>query len=497
MTAIAEPSEIRVEDAVGHLAGNAVMVVGDVMLDHFFYGSVDRISPEAPIPVLRRTRHDTMLGGAGNVARNISSLGGICVLVGATGQDANAQRLQQCLEADAGIRPHLVALAGWPTTVKTRFVAEGQRQQLLRVDDEAPLLPDEAFRGSLMERVREVLDGVGAVILSDYGKGLLHAEINAAVAAAARERGLPVIVDPKGKDYSCYRGATIVTPNRKEIEEATDMRAGTDDEVIWAARKLIADHGFQFVLVTRSSQGMSLVSGRDAMHLPTHAQEVFDVSGAGDTVVGALALALASGVDLHHAVRIANCAAGVVVAKAGTAVAYPHEVKAALSPVGRSNAQKVMSPSQAALRVKEWREAGLEVGFANGCFDLLHAGHVRILEFARSQCDRLVVGLNSDASVRRLKGPSRPVQSQDVRSIVLSSLADVDLVVVFDEETPLSLIEKLEPEVLIKGADYTEDAVVGGDFVLKRGGRIRLCPLVEGQSTTSTIRKMGLKPGPD
>jgi D-beta-D-heptose 7-phosphate kinase/D-beta-D-heptose 1-phosphate adenosyltransferase len=487
---VAFPSSLNA-DLVSRLAGKIVVVVGDVMLDHFVYGSVERISPEAPIVILKKISHATMLGGAGNVARNISSLGGICRLVAAVGEDANASSLQEAIRANPGVQESLIRVATWPTTVKTRFVTEEGRQQLLRMDEEAPFVHTKETYQILLNQVRVLLDDAGALILSDYGKGFLDSPINSAMIALARERSLPVIVDPKGRDYSCYRGATIVTPNRKETEDATGMPAQSDEEVVVAARELISRYQFQFVLVTRSSKGMSLI-GADGhfRHLPTQAQEVFDVSGAGDTVVGTLALGLAADISLSDSVSLANSAAGVVVAKAGTAVVLPHEIQTSLLSSGQRRVQKISSLDNALQRLEEWRQQGLSIGFTNGCFDLLHAGHVHLLDFARGQCDRLIVGLNSDASVKALKGPSRPVQTEAVRSTVLSSMESPDMVVIFEEQTPLKLIEIFSPDVLIKGSDYNVNTVVGADFVISNGGRVVFCPLMEGQSTTATIAKL-------
>lgn len=478
-------------DLVSRLAGNTVVAVGDAMLDHFVYGSVERISPEAPIVILKKARHATMLGGAGNVARNISSLGGICQLIAAVGEDANANGLEEAIKGNPGVQASLIRIANWQTTVKTRFVTEEGRQQLLRMDEEAPFVHTEETYQALLNQVRVSLDYASALILSDYGKGFLDARVNSAMIAMAKKISLPVIVDPKGRDYSPYQGATVITPNRKEIEDATGMPAQSDEEVIAAARELIGRYQFEFVLVTRSSKGMSLIGADgDFRHLPTQAQEVFDVSGAGDTVVGTLALGLAAGISLSESVSLANSAAGVVVAKAGTAVVLPHEIQTSLLNSGQKRAQKALTLDDALRRVEEWRGQGLSIGFTNGCFDLLHAGHVHLLDFARSQCDRLIVGLNSDSSVRKLKGASRPVQTEAVRSAVLSSMESSDMVVVFEDQTPLKLIEMFSPDVLVKGSDYNVDTVIGADFVISNGGRVAFCPLMEGQSTTATIAKL-------
>ncbi|MFD2234583.1 D-glycero-beta-D-manno-heptose-7-phosphate kinase [Phaeospirillum tilakii] len=477
-------------DRVDRLQGVSVLCVGDVMLDRFVYGSVDRISPEAPIPVLRIERETAMLGGAGNVVRNLVALGARPGFVAAVGDDPAGAEIGRLVAAHAGIDAGLVVEAGRQTTIKTRFFASNQ--QLLRGDRESRGAVGAATGAALLDAAAARLGRAGVMVLSDYGKGVLTAEAVAALIARAAAAGTPVVVDPKGNDYSVYRGATVVTPNRKELHEATGLAVDSDDEVVAAARRLIETCGIHTVLVTRSQDGMTLVEGGGAVHhLPAEAREVFDVSGAGDTVVATLAAALASGAGLPEAARLANVAAGIVVAKVGTAVAYADELVSALHHDDLTAGDtKIVPPAVAADRVARWRAKGLKVGFTNGCFDLLHPGHVAILTQARAACDRLVVGLNSDASVQRLKGPTRPVQSEAARATVLSSLAPVDLVVIFGEDTPLALIETLRPDVLVKGADYTVATVVGAEQVLGWGGRVVLADLIEGQSTTNTIRRM-------
>ncbi|MEO0034491.1 MAG: hypothetical protein RLZZ501_514 [Pseudomonadota bacterium] len=477
-------------DRVDRLQGVSVLCVGDVMLDRFVYGSVDRISPEAPIPVLRIERETAMLGGAGNVVRNLVALGARPGFVAAVGDDPAGAEIGRLVAAHADIDAGLVIEPGRQTTIKTRFFASNQ--QLLRGDRENRGAVGAATAAALLDAAAARLGRAGVMVLSDYGKGVLTAEAVAALITRAEAAGTPVVVDPKGSDYSVYRGATVVTPNRKELHEATGLAVDSDDEVVAAARRLIETCGIRTVLVTRSQDGMTLVEGTGAVHhLPAEAREVFDVSGAGDTVVATLAAALASGAGLPEAARLANVAAGIVVAKVGTAVAYADELVAALHHDDLTAGDtKIVPAAIAADRVARWRAKGLKVGFTNGCFDLLHPGHVAILTQARAACDRLVVGLNSDASVRRLKGSTRPVQSEAARATVLSSLAPVDLVVIFGEDTPLALIETLRPDVLVKGADYTVATVVGAEQVQSWGGRVVLAELIEGQSTTNTIRRM-------
>jgi len=475
---------------IDSLSSARVLCVGDVMLDRFVYGAVDRVSPEAPIPILRIERESAMLGGAGNVAANVMALGAGCRFISVIGDDGAGAELRRLVAGELGDDAGMVAQPGRQTTVKTRFI--GGRQQLLRADAEtvAPIAADSANLVSGM--VRDALFDVGAVILSDYGKGVLTDKLLARVIAVARTAGLPVVVDPKGSDYRRYKGASIVTPNRKELMEATGMPADTDEQVAAACRRIIETCGIDAVLATRSERGMSVVT-KDGLvaHLPAEAREVFDVSGAGDTVVATLTAALSAGVPLEDAARLANLAAGIVVGKVGTAVVRAPELLEALhTQEWRHGEAKVATREQAAECAERWRLRGKRVGFTNGCFDLLHPGHVSLLSQAKAACDVLVVGLNSDESVQRLKGPTRPVQSETARATVLASMAPVDLVVIFGEDTPEQLIKALRPDVLVKGADYTIDKVVGADFVQSYGGKVVLADLVAGQSTTNTIKRM-------
>ncbi len=471
------------------LAGARVVVVGDAMLDRFVYGEVERISPEAPIPVLRETRETAMAGGAGNVARNVAALGAVVDFVSLIGDDAAGQELRTMLVAEPGVTPLLEVLGGHFTTVKTRYIAG--HQQMLRADRERPFGVPQALQTQIADGAQGLIGKAGALVLSDYGKGVLAPDGAANLIAFARKAGVPVVVDPKGADFTRYRGATVVTPNRKELQAASGLATDSDAAIIAAARKIIEDCGIDYVLATRSADGMSLIGADDVHHLSAEAREVFDVSGAGDTVVAAVAAGLAAGVSLIDAARLANVAAGIVVGKVGTAVARRGEIADALHAGDLLRGERKIADLDAALdQAARWRRQGLRVGFTNGCFDLLHPGHVSLLEQARGACDRLIIGLNSDASVKRLKGPARPVQSEAARAVMLGSLASVDLVVIFGEDTPIRLIETLKPDVLVKGADYALKDVVGGAFVQSYGGKVVLAELVPGQSTTATISRM-------
>ena len=488
----AAPSRSDLAGAVERLSGVPVLVLGDIMLDRFVYGTVERISPEAPIPVLRIGQETAMLGGSGNVLRNLAALGARPQAIGVIGEDAAGTDVEDlarlCLDpVEGGIE--LIRMPGARTTIKDRFVAGGQ--QLLRVDRDPAGGLDAATQQRVTAAALAVIDQVSAVILSDYGKGLLNEAVISAVVEAAARRGCPVVVDPKGHDFARYRGASWVTPNRRELQEASGLPAGDDGEIAAAARRVIAESGIAAVLATRSEQGMTLVTAEAVTHLPAEAREVYDVSGAGDTVVAAFAAALGAGLDAATAAQLANVAAAIVVGKLGTAVARSAEILHALHASELLAAEsKVVDLDSLTEQVARWRQAGLKVGFTNGCFDLLHPGHVSLLEQARAACDRLVVGLNSDASVRRLKGDRRPVQGEAARAAVLASLASVSRVVVFGADTPLAVIEALRPDVLVKGADYSLEQVVGAELVQGYGGQVVLAELAPGHSTTATIERL-------
>lgn len=475
---------------VDRFKSQCVLCVGDAMLDRFIYGGVDRISPEAPIPVMRVEREESMLGGAGNVVRNLAALGCQVRFSAVIGDDAAGKDVQQLLGQVGDDLSGLIVETSRPTTIKSRFVAGVQ--QLLRADRETTRpLADDSY-AALLRDCSATLPRMGALVLSDYGKGVLTEAVLSTLITAARAAGVPIVVDPKGNNYRKYRGATVLTPNRKELEEATAMPTNGDDAIVAAARKLVTECEIGAVLVTRSQDGMTLVTQDGHVdHLPAEAREVFDVSGAGDTVVATLAAALSAGISLLDGARLANVAAGLVVGKVGTAVAHAHEIVHTLRHgdlvAGES---KILDWDMAAEQVERWRRRGLSVGFTNGCFDLLHPGHISLLTQARNGCDRLVVGLNTDASIKRLKGETRPVQAEMARATVLASLAAVDMVVLFGEDTPLELIRCLKPNLLVKGADYTVETVVGAADVQSWGGRVLLADLVPGQSTTNAIRKM-------
>ncbi len=455
-----------------------LLVLGDVMLDKYIWGDVGRISPEAPVPVVRATHQSEQPGGAANVAMNLARLGAEVVLAGFAGADENQRALHASL-AGSGIRPMLVTSEDFPTITKLRIL--GGRQQMLRLDSERLGARPDADYKKLLDVALAELPGCHAVVLSDYAKGVLTADVCQQVIAAAREAHIPVLVDPKSSDFARYRGATTVCPNLGELAAAS--RAYLTDEVrdldsmLAAAERMVPEFDLEFMTATLSEKGIALVRAGSRVILPAVARQVFDVSGAGDTVISVLALSLASGLLPETAVQLANIAAGIVVGKVGTVPVEKHELLSALSPeIALHAVDKVVSREELVSRVNTWRANGERVSFTNGCFDLLHVGH-------------LIVAINSDASVSRLKGPTRPIVGERERARVLAALAAVDAVVVFDEPTPLELIVASRPDVIVKGGDYNVDTVVGAQEVMSWGGVVRIVPTVDGYSTTRLIEK--------
>ncbi|MFJ3052288.1 bifunctional D-glycero-beta-D-manno-heptose-7-phosphate kinase/D-glycero-beta-D-manno-heptose 1-phosphate adenylyltransferase HldE [Pseudomonas nitroreducens] len=458
-----------------------VLVVGDVMLDRYWHGATSRISPEAPVPVVRVEQHEDRPGGAANVALNLAALGAPAFLVGVTGVDEAADSLSDSLQA-VGVTTRFQRIAGQPTIVKLRVMS--RHQQLLRVDFE------EAFRTdavALSADVEALLDHVRVLVLSDYGKGAL--KNHQALIQAARQRGIPVLADPKGKDFAIYRGASLITPNLSEFE-AIVGRCTDEADLVAKGQQLMTELELGALLVTRGEHGMTLLRpGHSALHLPARAREVFDVTGAGDTVISTLAGAIAAGEDLPQAVALANLAAGIVVGKLGTAAISAPELRRAVQREQGSE-RGVLSLDQLLLAIEDARAHGEKIVFTNGCFDILHAGHVTYLEQARAQGDRLIVGVNDDGSVTRLKGPGRPINSVDRRMAVLAGLGAVDWVVSFGEDTPERLLTEVRPDVLVKGGDYGVEQVVGADIVKAYGGEVRVLGLVENSSTTAIVEKI-------
>ena len=473
---------------IGRFQGRRVVCVGDVMVDRFIYGDVHRISPEAPVPVVRITKEFSQLGGSGNVARNVSSLGATVAFFSVIGTDRAGEEVSLLLGQQDTIEPFVRVTADRETTIKNRFFsADGHH--LLRADRETlkPItVDDEADLKKSLDREIEKAD---VVLLSDYGKGVVTPSFAQMIISLARDCGTPVVVDPKGNDYAHYSGATVITPNCAELALATGQPIESEDDLVTAAEGLLNSVDIEALLVTRSADGMSLIEKSGTIsHINAESREVADVTGAGDTVVAVLGTALASGSSLVESALMANTAAGLVVMRRGTAVVTARELAAGLLHRDLSAAEsKVVDEATASARSALWRADKLTVGFTNGCFDLVHPGHVSLLAQAKEACDKLIVGLNSDASVTRLKGPQRPVQTEAARAAVIASMEGVDLVVVFDEDTPHALVEAIRPNVLVKGADYEKEDVVGADIVEANGGRVILAELVDAFSTTATI----------
>jgi D-beta-D-heptose 7-phosphate kinase/D-beta-D-heptose 1-phosphate adenosyltransferase len=490
-----DPMSTPIADTLRAMSGKRVLVVGDVMLDRFIYGRTERVSPEAPSLVLAADRQEQMLGGAANVAANIVALGAHCHLIGLCGADAIARELAEELARFPDIVADLIADPERSTTLKVRLVNPQYNTHLLRLDWEVTRAASGAVLDRLIEHAVAAVAEVEVVILSDYLKGVLQRPLIEAVATVAAARGIPVVVDPKGNDFARYRGVSVIAPNLHEVSVALGRTIPQEEAAIeQAAAEVSAMSGVLAIVVKRSQFGVQLVqSGHTIACFPTVARRVTDVSGAGDTLVAALSLALAANASLEDASRIANAAAGVAVAKKGTAAATPEELTDMLLHRHEHRFSPKLFSDQDALQVQveTWQRQGFSVGFTNGCFDLLHPGHVFTLTEARNRVDRLVLALNTDASVRRLKGPSRPVQNEVARMTVAAALESVDAVILFDTETPLDLIKALRPNVLFKGGDYRPETVVGRDEVEAYGGRVELIDYLPNTSTTLMIKRMG------
>jgi D-beta-D-heptose 7-phosphate kinase/D-beta-D-heptose 1-phosphate adenosyltransferase len=500
MTLLFDHAE-QVRRAVESGFGRArVLVVGDLMLDRYLWGEVNRISPESPVPVVRLLRQTEAAGGAANVAMNLVSLGLQVTVAGFVGDDEHRAGLLKLLHQAGVDTTPVVTTARRLTTVKTRII--GGHQQMLRLDVEDA---SESYREDVEALLAAVVNwlaaqragepgaggGLRAVILSDYAKGVLSARLCQAVIGDAGQHGVPVLVGPKGRDYRKYAGATAVVPNRAELALAANLPAPDVDALLAGGKALCEALGLEFMVVTRGERGITLIEAGRVQHVPATAREVFDVCGAGDTVIATLAAGLVAGLSRIDAVRLANTAAGIVVGKVGTVPIDRAELLTEIaSQRNPEQADKICSLEVLLRRVEQWRQRGETIVFTNGCFDLLHAGHVIYLEQARRAGQQLIVGLNTDSSVQRIKGGNRPVIRQEDRARVLAALASVDAVVLFDEDTPINLICAVRPDVLVKGGDYTEDRVVGAEEVRSWGGKVLLIPYIEGHNTTDIIQRI-------
>ena len=459
-----------------------LLVIGDVMLDRYWHGSANRVSPEAPVPVVKVGNQEDRPGGAGNVALNVAALGSATRLIGVVGKDDAGTELQSRLNA-AGVYCDFIQCADKPTITKLRVIS--QHQQLIRADFEEKFDPQDV--APIQGKAQDLIDDIQAMILSDYAKGALQ-DVGPLI-ELARSRNIPVIVDPKGTAFEKYRGATLITPNLSEFE-AVVGKCANEQELVNKGLKLVSDLQLQAMLITRGEHGMTLIRpDSPELHLPARAQEVFDVTGAGDTVISVLAAAMAAGESMSDATALANLAAGLVVGKLGTAAISGPELRRAI--LGELDSSRgMMSSEQLSIAVQDAREHGERIVFTNGCFDIIHAGHVGYLTEAKKLGDRLVVAINDDDSVTRLKGPGRPINPVERRMAVLAGLEAVDWVVSFAEDTPESLLEVLRPEVLVKGGDYAIDEVVGGKFVQSYGGEVQALEFLDNCSTSEIVEKM-------
>ena len=459
-----------------------LLVIGDVMLDRYWHGSATRVSPEAPVPVVKVNNREDRPGGAGNVALNIAALGSGTRLLGVVGKDESGDELQSRLNA-AGVLCDFLQCPDKPTITKLRVIS--QHQQLIRLDFEQGF--EKSDVADLLPRATELIKGTKALVLSDYAKGVLQ-DVGPLV-ELGRKQDVPIIVDPKGTDFEKYSGATLITPNLNEFE-AVVGHCANEDELVKKGLQLVSQLQLEALLITRGEHGMTLIRpDSPELHLPARAQEVFDVTGAGDTVISVLAAAMASGETLADATALANLAAGLVVGKLGTAAISGPELRRAI--MGEQDSSRgMMSSEQLSIAVQDARDHGERIVFTNGCFDIIHAGHVGYLTEARKLGDRLVVAINDDASVRKLKGAGRPINPVERRMAVLAGLEAVDWVVSFAEDTPEALLESLRPEILVKGGDYTIDQVVGGEFVQSYGGEVKALEFLDNCSTSEIVEKM-------
>ena len=465
------------------------LVIGDLMLDEYLWGRAERISPEAPVQVVEVTREDLRLGGAGNVVHNLVALGCRVAVCSVIGCDENGALLRRAFEEKGVVLDGLFEDPERRTSKKTRVIAANQ--QIVRIDRETKSAIGAGMEQGMLDYLASGLADVDVIVVSDYLKGVLTPAVLSAVCRRGRAMGIPVVVDPKGGDYGKYRGATLLTPNRKEAEIASGVAITDLESLERAAQGLLGSLELDALLITRSEAGMSLFpADGDAVHIPTVAREVFDVTGAGDTVISVLSLGLACGLSMPDSAWIANVAAGIAVGKLGTSTVAPGEIVAEVGHGLKDSDSKIKNLDVLTHVIARERSRGKRVVFTNGCFDLLHVGHVKYLQKARELGDLLVVGLNTDASVRRLKGEKRPLIEETERAHILAALDCIDYVVLFDEDTPLRVIEALAPAILVKGGDYNVDQVVGREVVEAHGGRVELIQFVDGRSTSRIIEKI-------
>jgi D-beta-D-heptose 7-phosphate kinase/D-beta-D-heptose 1-phosphate adenosyltransferase len=466
----------------------SVLVIGDIILDSYLWGDVDRLSPEAPVPVVNVSRKTTNSGGAGNVAMNLKGLGCHHTLIGTRGDDTNGTVLLEILNQEK-IENFILTIPGHPTTTKTRII--GQNQQLVRLDEEDLNYMTDCHNDTLVQHINKRLPDADVVILSDYGKGLLTPELTRQIISQCNAENIPVFIDPKGVSWEKYQSATVITPNSTEFNLVAPYSETDPATLERQAEKLLHQLNLEYLLVTRGAKGMSLLQKNgDMTHIPAKAREVFDVSGAGDTVIAAVAAAFGAGISMDQAAAFANVAAGIVIGKLGTQAIQQVELKQSLSNSSLALENKIVSKNYACDRIAHWRSNGSRIVFTNGCFDILHVGHIKLLHAAAREGDKLIVGLNSDNSVKHLKGEQRPIIPEEERAALLSNIKGVDLVVLFNQATPIELIEAFAPDVIVKGGDYTPETVVGHEVVQEYGGKVVIVPLVQGVSSTRVIESI-------
>ncbi len=464
------------------------LLIGDLMLDEYIDGHVNRVSPEAPVPILLEKKKNQMIGGAGNVFRNLHSLGVKTSLISLLGKDQTGLILSKLIKKVSNKDVFIYFDKNRITSVKTRFLSNNQ--QLIRVDKEDDSSISKDASDYILKAFKKEIDKNDIVILSDYNKGVINKKIAQQVIKLCNKKKIPIIIDPKNKDFNIYQGADLITPNKKEASEITGVQLYSDKDIELSAKNIIDQYNIKSVLITRGEKGLSYINKKEAIHLSTQTKEVYDVSGAGDTVLAMMAISYVLNINIRKSLYLANIAAGIVVGKSGTAIVKPEEIKYKLGENLSKINNKILKNKEGIVKVvKNWKAKGLKIGFTNGCFDLLHPGHISLLAKSKNLCDKLIIAINSDISIKKLKGNSRPIQSEKARMKILSSLEYCDKICIFDDLTPLSLIKLIKPDIITKGSDYIKNQVVGAQEIEKLGGKVIIIQLIKGQSTTKIIEK--------
>ncbi|WP_372366869.1 D-glycero-beta-D-manno-heptose-7-phosphate kinase [Candidatus Uabimicrobium sp. HlEnr_7] len=473
-----------IHDIVAKFSSTNILLIGDIILDHYAFGVVDRISPESPIQILDVSRDEYRLGGASNVANNIAALDAQVTITGVIGNDENGKMLRDALK-EQGIEDALFIDNSRPTTVKTRMIAQGQH--LLRVDREKKEFLSQELNNKIQHYISENIDRYDAIVISDYAKGVLSKKLCQKVIQIAQENGKPTLVGPKGNDWSLYKNSTLISANRKETEEIVGFNLNTTEDIKKAGNLLLETLEIEVAVITLGPKGIFVATKDSQIHIKADAKEVFDVTGAGDTVLSLLSLCTAIKCSWKHAISLANTAAGIVVGKVGASTVTPEDLYAKVIYNENTHLKKLKKLADVIVELELFRNQGRTIVFTNGCFDLLHPGHIRYLEYCRNRGDILIVGLNSDASISRLKGAERPVVKENDRAEMLAALTAVDYVVIFEDDTPVNIIKSIQPDVLVKGADWQGKEVAGAKFIESYGGSVEFYPYQEGYSTTNII----------